>query len=158
RWALRWILGDSKYSGSGRASSRSGWCGVGPQGGDCVRRVLIILAGVLVLALSLGLPASAATGTGSARTATLADCLASAHVCVSSDARSLVSQSRQSQLERQIGKDDIYLVVAPSGSSGYDPAMRQLISTLGAKHDQFAVGFLRSEEHTSELQSLAYLV
>ena len=109
-----------------------------------MRRVLIVLAGVLVLALSLGLPASAATQTGSAKAATLADCLTSEHVCVSSDARSLVSQGQQSQLERQIGDDDIYLVVAPSGSSGYDPAMRQLISTLGAKHNQFVVGFLDS--------------
>jgi preprotein translocase subunit YajC len=110
-----------------------------------VRRVLIILAGVLVLALSWGLPASAATGTGgSAKAATLTDCLASEHVCVSSDARSLVSAGQQSQLERQIGNDDIYLVVAPSGSSGYDSAMRQLISTLGAKHDRFVVGFLDS--------------
>ncbi|HTR90500.1 MAG TPA: hypothetical protein VMI73_02020 [Trebonia sp.] len=109
-----------------------------------MRRFLIILAGVLVLALSLGLPASAATETGSAKAATLADCLTSEHVCVSSDARSLVSQGQQSQLERQIGNDDIYLVVAPSGSSGYDRAMRQLISTLGARHGQFAVGFLDS--------------
>ena len=109
-----------------------------------MRRVLIILAGVLVLALSLGLPAGAATQTGSAKAATLADCLTSNHVCVSSDARSLVSQGQQSQLEQQIGNDDIYVVVAPSGSSGYDPAMRQLISTLGAKHGQFVVGFLDS--------------
>jgi len=109
-----------------------------------MRRVLIILAGVLVLALSLGPPAGAATQTGSAKAATLADCLTSNHVCVSSDARSLVSQGQQSQLEQQIGNDDIYVVVAPSGSSGYDPAMRQLISTLGAKHGQFVVGFLDS--------------
>jgi hypothetical protein len=98
-----------------------------------VRRVVIILASVLVTVLSLGLSASAATQASSARAATLADCLTSRHVCVSSDARGLVSQSQQSQLARQIGGDDIYLVVAPSGSSGYDPAMRQLISTLGAK-------------------------
>jgi hypothetical protein len=109
-----------------------------------MRRVLIILAGVLVLALSLGPPAGAATQTGSAKAATLADCLTSNHVCVSSDARSLVSQGQQSQLEQQIGNDDIYVVVAPSASSGYDPAMRQLISTLGAKHGQFVVGFLDS--------------
>jgi uncharacterized membrane protein YgcG len=109
-----------------------------------VRRVLIVLAGVLVLVLSLGLSARAATQTGSAKAATLTDCLASEHVCVSSDARSIVSQGQQSQLARQIGNDAIYLVVAPSGSSGYDPAMRQLISTLGAKHDQFVLGFLDS--------------
>ena len=73
-----------------------------------MRRVLIILAGVLglVLALSLGLSANAATETGSVKAATLADCLTSEHVCVSSDARSLVSQGQQSQLERQIGDDE----------------------------------------------------
>ena len=109
-----------------------------------MRRVLIILAGVLVLVLSWGLPASAATETGSAKTATLTDCLTREHVCVSSGARNIVSQGQQSQLERQIGNDDIYLVVAPSGSSGYDRAMSQLISTLGAKHSQFVVGFLDS--------------
>jgi len=101
-----------------------------------VRRVLAILAimtGLLALAISFG---------AGARAATLPDCLASKHVCVSSDARSLVSQDRQSQLERQIGGGDIYLVVAPAGASGYDSSMRQLISDLGAKHDHFVVGFL----------------
>ncbi len=111
-----------------------------------MRRVLIILVAVVAfgLALSAGVSAKAATETGSAKAATISDCLTSEHVCVSGDARSLVSQGQQSQLERQIGDDDIYLVVAPSESSGYDPAMRQLISTLDAKHDQFAVGFLDS--------------
>jgi preprotein translocase subunit YajC len=101
-----------------------------------VRRVLAILAimtGLLALAISFG---------AGARAATLPDCLASKHVCVSSDARSLVSQDRQSQLERQIGGGDIYLVVAPAGASGYDSSMRQLISDLGARHDHFVVGFL----------------
>jgi hypothetical protein len=55
-----------------------------------VRRVLIVLAGVLVLVLSLGLSASAATQATSAKAASLTDCLTSGHVCVSSDARSLV--------------------------------------------------------------------
>jgi hypothetical protein len=101
-----------------------------------VRRLLGLLAimtGVLALAVPFG---------ASARAATLPECLASKHVCVSSDARALVSQSQQSQLEQQIGSSAIYLVVAPSGSSGYDSAMRQLISDLGATHDQFVVGFL----------------
>src|SRR5258708_2307502 len=50
----------------------------------------------------------------------------------------------QDQLERDIGNDDIYLVVAASGSSGYNAAMRQIISTLGAEKKQFVVGFLDS--------------
>jgi preprotein translocase subunit YajC len=101
-----------------------------------VRRLLgflAIMTGVLALAVPFG---------ASARAATLPDCLASKHVCVSSDAGSLVSQAQQSHLEQQIGSSDIYLVVAPAGSSGYDSAMQQLISGLGAKHDQFVVGFL----------------
>src|SRR6201988_1935841 len=79
-----------------------------------------------------------------ARLDTLSDCLAKHHVCVTSEGRSLISQSQQDQLEQQIGGDDIYLVVAASGSSGYDAAMQQIISTLGAGKTQFAVGFLDS--------------
>ncbi len=97
---------------------------------------LAVMTGVLALAVAFGPPA---------RAATLPSCLASNHVCVSSQARGLVSQAQQSQLEQQIGSSGIYLVVAPSGSSGYDSAMRQLISDLGAKHDQFVVGFLDSQ-------------
>jgi hypothetical protein len=81
-----------------------------------------------------------------ARAATLESCLASNHVCVSSEGRGLVSQSEQAQLEQQIGSSDIYLVVAPSGPSGYASSMRQIISDLGAKHDQFVVGFLDSQQ------------
>jgi hypothetical protein len=79
-----------------------------------------------------------------ARADTLKDCLAKHHVCVTSEGRSLISQSQQDQLEQAIGNDDIYLVVAASGSSGYDAAMRQIISTLGAENKQFVVGFLDS--------------
>src|SRR5438552_11689763 len=83
------------------------------------------------------------TGTP-ARADTLKDCLAKHHVCVTSEGRSLISQSQQDQLEQSIGNDDIYLVVAASGSSGYDAAMRQIISTLGGEQKQFVVGFLDS--------------
>src|SRR3984893_2169869 len=79
-----------------------------------------------------------------ARAHTLTDCLAKHHVCVTSAGRGLVSQSQQDQLEQAIGNDDIYLVVAASGSSGYDSAMRQTISTLGSEKKQFVVGFLDS--------------
>jgi uncharacterized membrane protein YgcG len=78
-----------------------------------------------------------------ASASTLSDCLAQRHVCVTGDGRSLVSESQQSQLEQQIGDDDIYLVVAPSGPAGYDPAMGQAIGALGG-HSQFTVGFLDS--------------
>ena len=66
-----------------------------------------------------------------ASASTLTDCLAQQHVCVASDGRSLISQSQEADLERQIGGDPIYLVVAASGSSGYDSAMNQIISALG---------------------------
>ena len=78
-----------------------------------------------------------------ASASTLADCLARQHVCVTSDGRTLISAGQQAQLERQIGADDIYLVVAASGSSGYNSAMNQTISTLSG-HAQFTVGFLDS--------------
>jgi uncharacterized membrane protein YgcG len=79
-----------------------------------------------------------------ARAGTLADCLAKQHVCVTSEGHSLISQSQQAQLEREIGHDDIYLVVAASGPSGYDAAMRQIIREPPAGKKQFVVGFLDS--------------
>src|SRR5215468_4567457 len=79
-----------------------------------------------------------------ASASTLTDCLAQQHVCVASDGRGLVSQSQEADLERQIGGDPIYLVVAASGSSGYDSAMNQIISALNG-HPQFTVGFLDSQ-------------
>jgi uncharacterized membrane protein YgcG len=79
-----------------------------------------------------GSPASAST---------LPQCLAQHHVCVAGDGRHAVSQSEQNKLEQQIGGDDIYLVIAPAGRSGYDSAMRQIIDDLNG-HAQFTVGFL----------------
>ena len=100
-----------------------------------MRRLVALVIGVLAVVLLAGAPA---------RAQTLSDCLAGHHVCVTTDGRSLISQAQQAQLEQQIGDDDIYLVVAASGSSGYDAAMRQIITTLGAEKNQFAVGFLDS--------------
>jgi hypothetical protein len=79
-----------------------------------------------------------------ASASTLTDCLAQQHVCVASDGRSLISQSQEADLERQIGGDPIYLVVAASGSSGYNSAMNQIISALSG-HPEFTVGFLDSQ-------------
>ena len=73
----------------------------------------------------------------------LAQCLAQQHVCVSGSARSIVSQGQEAQLERQIGAESIWVVVAPSGPSGYNSAMRQIISDLNG-HAQFTVGFVDS--------------
>jgi hypothetical protein len=73
---------------------------------------------------------------------TLEDCLAKQHVCVTSAGRSIVGGSQQSSLERQIGGENIYLVVASSGSGGYNSAMRKIIQILDRQHDSYAVGFL----------------
>ena len=70
------------------------------------------------------------------------DCLAD-HVCVIGSGRSLISDGQQARLERQIGSDDIYLVVAPSGSSGYNSAMNQVVGDLGG-HARFTVGYVDS--------------
>jgi hypothetical protein len=86
-----------------------------------------------LVALMLGVVAAIWLSCAPARAGTLADCLAKHHVCVTSNGRSLISQSQQDQLEQAIGNDDIYLVVATAGSAGYDPAMRQIISTLGTE-------------------------
>lgn len=69
------------------------------------------------------------------------DCLAQQHVCVSGDGRGLISEAQLAQLAQQIGRDDIYLVAARSGSSGYNSAMNEIISALNG-HQQFTVGFL----------------
>jgi len=74
---------------------------------------------------------------------TLSDCLARQHVCATGEVRGLISQGQQSELERQIGGDGIYLVVAPSGSAGYSSSMNQIISML-SEHPEFTVGFLDS--------------
>jgi hypothetical protein len=103
-----------------------------------VRRLLALMLGVLGMLAAIWLSGFPA------RADTLADCLGKHHVCVTSDGRSLVSQSQQTQLEQAIGNDDIYLVAAASGSAGYDAAMRQIIGTLGSEKSQFVVGFLDS--------------
>jgi uncharacterized membrane protein YgcG len=104
--------------------------------GGCAipKRLLTVAVSALVL---LGLPSAPAMA------GTLTECLAHRHVCVAGSGRGLVSAPQQASLERQIGGDDIYLVVAPSGSSGYVGAMRQVIGALSG-HAQFTVGFLDS--------------
>jgi hypothetical protein len=99
-----------------------------------VKRLLAFaLAALAALCL---LPAQANAGT-------LTDCLAD-HVCVTGSGRSLISGGQEARLERQIGSDDIYLVVAPSGSSGYNSAMNQVLGDLGGQA-RFTVGFLDSK-------------
>ena len=98
-----------------------------------------------LVGLALGVVAALWLVPAQAGASTLADCLAQQHVCVAGSARSLVSQSQEAQLQRQIGGDDIYLVVAPSGSSGYNSAMSKIISDLSG-HGQFTVGFLDSQQ------------
>jgi uncharacterized membrane protein YgcG len=96
--------------------------------------------------LALGVIALAALwlSAAPASSSTLTDCLARENVCVVGDDRGLVSAGQQAQLEQQIGSDDIYLVVAASGSAGYNSAMNQIVSGLGG-HPQFTVGFLDSQ-------------
>jgi uncharacterized membrane protein YgcG len=78
-----------------------------------------------------------------ASASTLAQCLAQQHVCVSGSARAVVSPGQEARLERQIGAENIWVVVAPSGPAGYNSAMRQIIGDLNG-HAQFTVGFLDS--------------
>jgi hypothetical protein len=101
-----------------------------------MKRVLSLVLGVLAVVLLYPARASADT---------LAGCLESHHVCVSASGRHLLSAGQQGRLERQIGGDDIYLVVAAPGSAGYNRAMGKIISVLGGRHDQFTVGFVDSQ-------------
>src|SRR5215470_939011 len=94
-----------------------------------------------LLGLGLGVLAALWLVPAHASASTLSDCLATQHVCVAGTGRTVVSQSQEAQLEQQIGGDDIYLVVAPSGPSGYNSAMSKIISDLSS-HEQFTVGFL----------------
>jgi uncharacterized membrane protein YgcG len=103
------------------------------------KRLLALGAGTLAALVLFPLPLAASPASAS----TLSDCLARQHVCVTGEGRSLVSEGQQSQLERQIGGDGIYLVVAPSGSAGYRSSMNQIISAL-SEHPEFTVGFLDS--------------
>jgi hypothetical protein len=97
-----------------------------------MKRLLGLVVGVLAVLVLVPALASAST---------LTDCLARQKVCVTSDGRSLISQGQQAKLERQIGGDPVYLVVAPSGPSGYNSSMSGIISELSG-HGQFTVGFL----------------
>ena len=97
-----------------------------------MKRLLGLVVGLFAVLLLVPAQASAST---------LTDCVAKQEVCVSGDGRSLISQGQQAKLERQIGGDPIYLVVAPSGSSGYNSSMNEIISALSG-HEQFTVGFL----------------
>ena len=97
-----------------------------------MKRLLGLVVGVLAVLLLVPAQAGAST---------LTDCLARQKVCVTSEGRSLISQGQQATLERQIGGDPIYLVVAPSGPSGYNSSMSGIISALSG-HAQFTVGFL----------------
>ena len=99
-----------------------------------MKRLLVAAALVFTGVGLFAAPASAST---------LAQCLAQQHVCVSGSARSLISAGQEAQLERQIGAQNIWVVAAPSGKSGYNAAMRQIINDLGG-NDQFTVGFLDS--------------
>jgi uncharacterized membrane protein YgcG len=110
----------------------------GQQAHGKARRLAL---GVSTLAALLLFPLLLSPAPASA--STLPDCLARQHVCVTGNGRGLVSEGRQSQLEQQIGGDPIYLVVAPSGSSGYRGTMNQIIGTLN-RHPPFTVGFLDS--------------
>jgi len=104
-----------------------------------MKRLLALGAGTLAALVLFPLLLAASPASAS----TLSDCLARQHVCVTGEGRSLVSEGQQSQLERQIGGDGIYLVVAPSGSAGYSSSMNQIISML-SEHPEFTVGFLDS--------------
>jgi uncharacterized membrane protein YgcG len=104
-----------------------------------VKRLLaFVLSVIAVLCLLPALAAASPASTASPRS----DCLAD-HVCVTGNGRSLISDSQQTRLERQIGGDDIYLVVAPSGPPGYNSAMRQVVGDLNGQA-RFTVGFLDS--------------
>jgi uncharacterized membrane protein YgcG len=96
-----------------------------------------------LLALGVSMLAALCLFPSQASASTLPGCLAQQHVCVSSNGRSLISESQQAQLERQIGGDDIYLMVAASGSSGYNSTMNQVIGALRG-NAQFTVGFMDS--------------
>ena len=103
------------------------------------KSLLALAAGTLAALVLFPLLLSASPASAS----TLSGCLARQHVCATGNGGGLISESQQSQLEKQIGGDPIYLVVAPSGSAGYSSSMNQIISMLG-KHPEFTVGFLDS--------------
>jgi uncharacterized membrane protein YgcG len=117
-------------------------CAARPPAGQQVHgRERLLALGVSMLAALAAFPLVLAPSPAGA--STLSDCLARQHVCATGDGPSLISEGQQSRLERQIGGDSIYLVVAPSGSAGYSSSMNQIISML-SEHPEFTVGFLDS--------------
>ncbi|HEY1320929.1 MAG TPA: hypothetical protein VGF32_11805, partial [Streptosporangiaceae bacterium] len=96
-----------------------------------------------LLALAVAALAAMCVFAAPAGASTLPGCAAEQHVCVTSDGRSLISESQQAQLEEQIGGNDIYLTVAASGPAGYDSTMNEIIRALNGR-EQFTVGFLDS--------------
>jgi uncharacterized membrane protein YgcG len=117
-------------------------CAARSPTGQQVRGIKRLLAlGASTLAALVLFPLLLAPSPASA--STLSDCLARQHVCATDDGRSLISEGQRSHLEKQIGGDGIYLVVAPSGSAGYSSSMNQIISML-SEHPEFTVGFLDS--------------
>ena len=102
-----------------------------------MKRLFTVLATALTMAGLSAAPVGAST---------LSGCLAQHHVCVASDGRGALSLSQQDELKQQIGSDPIYIVVAASGSGGYDSAMRQIINDLSDRQ-QFVVGFLDTRLH-----------
>jgi uncharacterized membrane protein YgcG len=108
---------------------------LGPEGG---RRFTVLKR---LLAVGVSAFALLALAPGEASASPLTDCLAQQHVCVSGNGRSLISEGQQARLQQQIGGDDIYLMVAASGSSGFNGTMNQIISGLNG-HAQFTAGFL----------------
>src|SRR5215475_12159889 len=122
-----------------RSVDRMGDCCAG-GGGTCTRRAVQRVKRLLSLALSalavlVLLPILVAASWPK-------DCLDD-HVCVTGSGHSLISDEQQATLQRQIGDDDIYLVVAPSESSGYNDAMSEVVGDLNG-HARFTVGFVDS--------------
>ena len=97
-----------------------------------MKRLLIVIAGVLAVVALGAAPAGAAT---------LDSCLAQHHVCVSDSGRQVISTAQKDQLEKQIGNEPIYLVVATSGSAGY--ASAETLADLSPQMDELFLSSLR---------------
>jgi uncharacterized membrane protein YgcG len=107
-----------------------------------VKRLLAVVLSVIAVLCLLPALAAASPASPASPASTRTDCLAD-HVCVTGSGHSLISDGQQARLERQIGGDDVYLLVAPSGPSGYNSAMSQVVSDLSGQA-RFTVGFMDS--------------
>src|SRR5262249_28799815 len=104
-------------------------CAAPPPAGQQVHgRKRLLALGVSMLAALVLFPLLLFPSPASA--STLTDCLARQHVCVTGEGRSLVPEGQQSQLEKQIGGDPIYLVAAPSGPAGHRRPSNPIIDAL----------------------------